>query len=104
MFFYHTGSYFQDRDRIESCFNSFYTNLWDDTNSILLNDLMDALLSDHKTLASSDSLLLTRDATKVEVFHTMMSLSLGKIPEPDGFNVEFYRTFWYVLVTVLLRQ
>lgn len=40
---------------------------------------------------------LIREVTKVEVYLTILDFPTGKPPGPDGFNVEFYQTFWHVM-------
>jgi len=40
---------------------------------------------------------LSHPVTDVEVYDTLFSLSVGKAPGPDGFNVEFFKRNWEVV-------
>ena len=83
-----------DRDNIEKVFIDHFKSLWTDPDNTSFSNLVLSLPHDLPTLSNDSSVYLVRKVTKSEIFKTLMSLSSGKSPGPDGFNVDFYKFFW----------
>lgn len=90
------GNVLQDPSDIEHAFLLFYQNLWNGASDTFPN-IADALHFDLPQLADSDCSQLICDVTIEEVYSTLPDLPPGKSPGHDGFNVEFYRTFWPII-------
>lgn len=90
------GNACRDQPSIEQALLSFYRNLWS-ASSTTSTDTIVALPIDLPHLSDSDAATLTREITKDEVFLTLLDLPPGKSPGPDGFNVEFYQSFWHII-------
>lgn len=81
---------------LNKLFLLFYQNLLNGSSDTFQN-ISDALHFNLPCLAESDCSDLICDVTMEEVYSTLLDLPLGKSPGLDGFNVEFYRTFWPVI-------
>jgi hypothetical protein len=53
--------------------------------------------ADIPLLSNEENDILTADFTVEEVYEAIMNMEKNKAPEPDGFLLEFYQTFWEVL-------
>ena len=75
-------------------FFNFYTNIRNESNHIPFSTLVHALPNNLKTISEWEGAYITEEVIKVEVFHTLMSLSTSKRPCLDGFHVALYWVFW----------
>lgn len=85
-----SGNSLSNQQDFENCFTSFFQDLWRSNCIWSFEDLTKALLPDHKTISTKDSIFLTKPVTYREILSTLKSMAKGKIPGPDGLNVEFY--------------
>lgn len=85
-----SGNSLSNQQDFENCFTSFFQDLWRSNCKWSFEDLTKALLPDHKTISTKDSIFLTKPVTYREILSTLKSMAKGKIPGPDGLNVEFY--------------
>ena len=56
-----------------------------------------------RSLSDADRDFCQADFSLLELAESLNGLSLGKLPGPDGFSVEFYSKFWRLLGPLLLR-
>lgn len=91
------GNVFYNQLGIKQVFSDFYGKLWTDPSHKDIYEVINALPNDLNFISPSDFDILIRDVSKNEVFHTLLSLPLGKSLGPDGLNVEFYCFFWDVV-------
>lgn len=85
-----------DQSDILHTFSTFYSKLWTAPSVCDLN-ILEFLHDDIPKLSNAERSSLISEVTKEEVYLTILDLPPGKSPGPDGFNIEFYRTFWPVI-------
>lgn len=90
------GNIYCEPSHIERAFLNFYTTLWT-TPADPISDILNAFPCDLPQLFDIEGAHLIRAVTKDEVYYTLLDLPYGKSLGPNGFNVEFYSSFWHVL-------
>ncbi|XP_039133192.1 uncharacterized protein LOC120270234 [Dioscorea cayenensis subsp. rotundata] len=83
-----------DSLQINNVLVDHFSNLWNNPEIQSLEWYLDALPSNLPTLNNDQQAFLSRHVSKDEIYKTLLALSEGKSPGPDGFNVEFYKIFW----------
>ena len=53
--------------------------------------------NDIPQLSDEENSILTADFLVKEVYEAISQMEMNKAPGPDGFPVEFYKTFWEVI-------
>lgn len=93
-----------DRNKISSVFVSFYKSLYKSENISTKEDL-DKFFSQMKlpTLTDEQQEILGRPIEKEEIFKAISLMHSGKSPGPDGFPVEWFKSFKEKIVPYLLK-
>lgn len=85
----------------------FFEKLYDEDTSKLspIDEVVEELAYlDHQTLSTEDRDLLDSPFTQEELKKALQQLNLEKCPGTDGFNPEFYLTFWDLLAPNLANS
>lgn len=97
------GSIVTDQRDINAQFKSFYENLYNseagDTESV--NNFFSKL--EMPSLNLSDKSKLEGCITEMEIDSAIKRMKPGKAPGPDGFPIEFFKTFGSKLIPLLLK-
>uniref|UniRef100_A0A672FWV9 Reverse transcriptase domain-containing protein n=1 Tax=Salarias fasciatus TaxID=181472 RepID=A0A672FWV9_SALFA len=91
--------------KIVEIMKQFYSKLYTSENKASDVQILE-FLSNIKlpSLSDADQLSLNKPISKEEILAAIESLSSGKAPGPDGYNVEFYKSFKDSLTPLLLRM
>jgi hypothetical protein len=94
-----TKSTMEVQEIIRDYFENLYSNKFENLEE------MDTFLDtyDHPKLNKEDINHLNRSLTQNEIEAAIKSLPKKKIPGPDGFTAEFYKTFEEELIPTLLK-
>lgn len=88
------GNSYTHREAIEYMFLNYFTDMWTNACNVNFTGILQTLLNDLPIISNDDCAILTKEASKNEVYQALLSLLSSKSPRPDGFNAKFYWFFW----------
>lgn len=97
----HSSSVSDVKD-IENAFVSFYNDLWCEENVVVQPTLEHWL--ETRAISSDCYDELLQQFSIAEVKKVLWSMPMGKVPGPDGFNVDFYKKYWDILGSDLVNS
>ena len=95
------GAVISDQDQILKEQMKFYQNLYAQDTTVQFKLKPE---NGERTLSDTEQQLCEQPFSKDEFFDALMTMKPNKVPGLDGFTIEFYRKFWKIISSNLIKM